>query len=288
MIIDCHYHYYSDEFQIPEKLKSMDEAGIDRIALIPSVSVDFPSDPEKPIMRFMRFLFGKRTLYPLLRKLMVTFNGDGINITGRHYPIYFHPNNEVVFAAAEKAPDRLYSYVFVNPDLQSQEELCTEIERYAKRKTFCGVKAHPFYHQYSTGKLEGVCEILDSIHKPLLIHMNFEAKDEILRLADRHPTVNFLLAHCAFPYYELLWPELRKRKNVYVDISSGCYVDGKTALLAVKSLGADHVLYGSDGPYGTRLPDGTFNMQAEYTWATRALPVNVLQAVCAENFLSLQ
>lgn len=59
MIIDCHYHYYSDEFQIPEKLKSMDEAGIDRIALIPSVSVDFPSDPEKPIMRFMRFYSGK-------------------------------------------------------------------------------------------------------------------------------------------------------------------------------------------------------------------------------------
>lgn len=75
-----------------------------------------------------------------------------------------------------------------------------------------------------------------------------------------------------------------KRKNVFVDISSGCYVDAKMARRAVAALGARHVLYGSDGPYGTQTEDKTFDMKAEYEFATRLLPARVLDAVRKDNF----
>lgn len=284
MIIDCHYHYFTGEFDTESKIHAMDAADIDKIALIAPICPIFKSEPMNPTMRLMRLLMGKRILYPLLKRMLCTFEGDGINILGEHVPIFFIPSNKPVFAAAGKAPDRFCAYVTVNPDRQSEEEMRREILRYADNETFCGVKAHPFYHQYDVAKLDAVCRILEPLRKPLLIHMPFDSKDHILALTDKYPKVNFLLAHCAFPYFDLIWPELKKRKNVYVDISSGPYVDAKIARRAVAALGAEHVLYGSDGPYGTQTKDNTFDMKAEYEFATRLLSAQVLDAVRKDNF----
>lgn len=287
MFIDCHYHYEPGAFDVPKLLEAMDASGVEKIALIPAVAGVFPSEPRKFIMRFMRFMFGKRAFFPLLRKMMCTFEGDGIRILGAHVPIYFLPNNDEVFAAAEEAPDRLFAYIAVNPDRQSPEEMRAEMERFMEKPAFCGVKVHPFYHQYDIRKLENICQILAPLHKPLLVHMDFNAYDGILELADRHPQVNFILAHCAFPYFDLIWPEIWKRKNLYVDISSGCYVDSRTARKATIALGPERILYGSDGPYGPAGSDGRFDMSGAYDWATKALPPDVRAAVSRENFLRL-
>ena len=287
MIIDCHYHYFPSEFDVEKKLLDMDAAGIDKIALIAPICPIFKSEPMSLPMRFMRLLMGKAAFYPLLKKLLCTFRGDGINILGEHVPIFFKPGNKAVFEAADTAPERLSAWVTVNPDRQSEEEMRREILEYADRETFCGVKAHPFYHQYDVAKLDAVCRILEPLRKPMLIHLPFDSKDAILALADRHPKVNFLLAHCAFPYFDLIWPDLKKRKNIYVDLSSGCYVDAKMARRAIDALGPYHVLYGSDGPYGTLKSDGSFDMQAEYEFATKQIRAEELRAIRKNNFVFL-
>lgn len=284
MIIDCHYHYFPSEFDVEKKLRDMDAAGIDKIALIAPICPIFKSEPMSLPMRFMRLLMGKAAVYPLLKKLLCTFRGDGIDILGEHVPIFFVPGNKAVFEAAAKAPDRLCAWVTVNPDRQSEEDLRREILQYSGQVNFCGVKVHPFYHQYDVAKLDVVCRILEALHKPLLIHLPFDSMDGLLALADKYTKVNFLLAHCAFPYFDLIWPELKKRKNIYVDISSGCYVDAKMARRAVEALGAYHVLYGSDGPYGSLSLDQTFDMKAEYEFATRLIPAEALRAVRKNNF----
>lgn len=146
MIIDCHYHYFPSEFDVEKKLRDMDAAGIDKIALIAPICPIFKSEPMSLPMRFMRKLMGKAAFYPLLKKLLCTFQGDGSNILGEHVPIFFLPENKAVFDAAAKAPERFCAWVTVNPARQSEEEMRQEIEGYAKEKTFCGVKVHPFYH----------------------------------------------------------------------------------------------------------------------------------------------
>lgn len=287
MLVDCHYHFFPKEFDVEKKLREMDKAGIDKIALIAPICPPFKSEPKSLPMRFMRLLMGKRACMPLLKKLLCTFEGNGIHILGEHVPIFFIPGNKAVFAAASKAPDRLYAYVTVNPDRQSVEEIRREILQYADRETFCGVKAHPFYHQYDVSKLDAVCQILAPLHKPLLIHLNFDSKDALLALADKYPQVNFLLAHCAFPYFDLIWPEIKKRRNIVVDISSSCYVDAKMAKKAVRFLGADRVLYGSDGPYGTPSSDGSFDMRYEYEFVTSLIHQEELPQIQGTNFLAL-
>ena len=287
MIIDCHYHYFPSEFNVEKKLREMDASGIDKIALIAPICPIFKSEPMSLPMRFMRRLMGKAAFYPLLKRLLCTFEGDGINILGDHVPIFFAPGNKAVFDAVAMAPDRLCAWVTVNPDRQSEEEMQREILQYADRETFCGVKVHPFYHQYDVAKLDAVCRILEPQRKPLLIHLPFDSEDAILTLADQYPKVNCLLAHCAFPYFDLIWPELKKRKNIYVDISSGCYVDAKMARRAIDALGPYHVLYGSDGPYGTPNSDGSFDMQAEYEFATKLIRAEELRAIRKNNYVFL-
>ncbi len=72
-----------------------------------------------------------------------------------------------------------------------------------------------------------------------------------------------------------------------MDISSGCYVDAKKARRAIDALGPYHVLYGSDGPYGTPQSDGSFDMQAEYEFATKLIRAEELRAVRKNNFMFL-
>ena len=287
MIIDCHYHYFPGEFAVEEKCREMDEAGIDQIALIAPVCPVFRSEPESLPMRFMRSLMGKKAFYPLLKKLLCTFEGSGIRILGEQIPIFFRPENAPVFEAAEKAPGRLLAWLTLNPGRQTEEEMRAELERWSGHEAFCGIKVHPFYHQYDLSLLEPVCRMLEPLGKPLLIHLNFDSREQILALADAFPRVNFLLAHCAFPYFDLIWPELKKRKNIYVDISSGCYVDAKTARRAIDALGPYHVLYGSDGPYGSQHPEGGFAMKREYDFATAQIRAEELRAVRKNNFVFL-
>lgn len=232
-------------------------------------------------------IMGKKVFYPIFRAAMCTFEGDGINILGKHYELFNLPGNKPVFDAAAKAPDRLCAYVLVNPKLQSEEEMRAEVEKYVGEETFCGIKVHPFYGQYEVSLLDPVCRILEPYGKPLLIHLPFDCKDDILALVDKYPKVNFILAHCAFPYFDMIWPELVGRKNVYVDISSGAYIDGRMAGRALKAFGPDRLLYGTDGPFGFLDSSGEFDMRAEYEFATKRIPADALDAVSGENFMKL-
>ena len=53
------------------------------------------------------------------------------------------------------------------------------------------------------------------------------------------------------------------------------------------TLGPYHVLYGSDGPYGTPKSDGSFDMQAEYEFATKLIRAEEFRAIRKNNFVFL-
>lgn len=163
----------------------------------------------------------------------------------------------------------------------------TQVEKYKDSPVFCGVKTHPFYHQYNAKKLKSICRILKPLNRPLLIYMGFRDRDPVLRLAKQYPSVNFILAHAAFPYFASMWPKMEPLPNLYVDISSASYVDAKIARRAVDALGPYHVMYGSDGPYGAHLKDGSFDMADAYEFAVQLLSEKEKSVVSSETFLSL-
>lgn len=287
MVTDCHYHYFAEEFDYDRKLSEMESCGIEKIALMAPIAAIFESEPEKPIMRFMRSLFGKKLFMPLFRKLLCTFKGSGIDIMGEEVPIYFTPDNTGVFEIADKHTDRLMAWVTLNPSNCSSEKVTAELKKWSQHEAFIGVKAHPFYHQYKASCLEPIFTALNEMEKPILIHMGFDDMPHILRLADKYLNVNVILAHCAFPFFDIMWPEIAKRKNIFVDISSSCYVDEKTVRRAVCVLGVEKLVYGSDGPYGPSNHSGSFDLKYQIGNAMSWLNTESQSSIGYTNFQKL-
>ncbi len=288
MLIDSHFHYLKEEFDRDQMIRTMDKEGIDKIALMAEILGPYDMNPHLLPMKMMRSIMGKRIFLPLLRASLSTFRPNGIRILGEDLPIYALPDNESVFEQVKAAPDRFYGYVFVNPGVQTKEEMKQEIDRYKNIPGFCGVKTHPFYHRYTAKVMEPLFQLMQEYKKPLLIHMSFSDRKWILKWIKKYPDVDVILAHCAFPYFNIIWPKLKKYPNVYVDISNSSYIDADMARKAVDVLGADHVLYGSDGPYGDRTEDGAPDLKAAYMYASNKLTSDELFYTDSNTFLTLQ
>ncbi len=91
--------------------------------------------------------------------------------------------------------------------------------------------------------------------------------DDLMRLSNRYPRVQWILAHCARSYSD--WPiekavaVLRTLPNVWYDTSSVCDSDAIQALL--EGVGVERVMYGSDN-----LPVGAFRgkyISFGFAWA---------------------
>jgi uncharacterized protein len=69
-----------------------------------------------------------------------------------------------------------------------------------------------------------------------------------------------------------MWSFGRKVGNLYVDLSSP-YIDEALARDAVRALGPDRCLYGTDAPYGFEGPDHAYDYGHIRGWVER-LPVS--------------
>lgn len=76
--------------------------------------------------------------------------------------------------------------------------------------------------------------------------------DDLLRLTEKYPNTQWILAHCARSYsawvIERAAKSLRGLPNVWYDTSSVCESDAIEALMA--GVGPERVMYGSDNPVG--------------------------------------
>jgi hypothetical protein len=68
---------------------------------------------------------------------------------------------------------------------------------------------------------------------------------ELAELARRHPSVSIICGHTGGSTWELGIPPIRRLKNVYADLGGSDPTAGFTEQ-AVRELGADRVIYGSD------------------------------------------
>ena len=59
MVIDCHFHLDDNSITIDELLQSMDEAGVNKTALMASLSAPF-SEPPSFLVSWFRFMLTHR------------------------------------------------------------------------------------------------------------------------------------------------------------------------------------------------------------------------------------
>lgn len=172
-------------------------------------------------------------------------------------PCDFTGSNE--FLARELAPDPgSAGLMLVHPGMSA-----AEVEAGVDRFGFLGFKPYRWYALSGDAVEGGVVDFMPehqievANRRGLIIMMHLARRDavadprnqdDLVRLSEAYPNVQWILAHCARSYSA--WPieraarRLRGLPNVWYDVSSVCESDAVDALYT--GVGADRVMYGSD------------------------------------------
>jgi uncharacterized protein len=286
MIIDCHYYLEERVYTVDRLLIEMQKSGIDKVALMGSIIGPF-AEPPQFVINMLQILLEHSLSRNLGKTFISNFTGRGdIKIMGRSYPIETDPDNEKVFNAVKKYPDKFLGWIFVNP--KGKKNQVAEFEKYKDAKGFIGVKAHPFWHHFAPVELAPVAEKLAATGKPLLIHAGFGEEGNFEALLKKVPNLNLILAHAGFPCYAETWKKIKSQKNIYLDLSQTTYTSEKMTLKAVGYFGADRLLFGTDGPFGFHGPDH----QYDYGFIKRRIEglfadVKVREKILGQNFANV-
>lgn len=168
--------------------------------------------------------------------------------------------NDEVLEACLAWPDRVYGWVYLSPahlDLSLKE-----LERCVAQGPMVAVKLW-VAQNCDTPEADAIVKRAGELKAPVLQHTwhkitgNLPGESntyDLVRLASRHPEVTFICGHTGGDW-ELGIRAIRTQKNIYADLAGGDPTAGYTEM-AVKELGADRVIYGSDIPgrsFGSQL-----------------------------------
>lgn len=163
--------------------------------------------------------------------------------------------NDVVIEAMKLYPDVIRGMCFVNPG--NGDASCDEIERCVKEHGMVGIK---MYHQYFIDdpvqyKIIEKCIELDI---PILVHAgklcyeplsqpHISNGQHFARIAARYPEAHIIMAHITGGGdWQWSLKAIANSPNVVTDIS-GSVCDAGAIEETVRYLGADRVLWGTDG-----------------------------------------
>lgn len=255
MIIDCHAHYEPRILDAEALLQIMDRCGVEKAALIPHLTDPPETVKSDFLMNVQRFMFSSNLLRPLGMAITATmYHSKGEwNVWYRKsgkavkkFTIVKNPDNEGVARLLSRYPDRFLGWIFLNPALPDCME---QLEKWRHTPGMIGVKVHPFWHFYDMRALADIAARSSELGLPMLVHLGHGPGGDYQWLTDNFPSLKIIIAHLGVPYYQEAWGMLKSKPNVFMDISSTYHVDPSLLRGAVKSLGAQRLLFGSDSPY---------------------------------------
>lgn len=285
MIIDCHAHFEPRMLDAERVIAKMDAAGVDRIAMIPTMNDPLPHTPEG-LLAAMRFLMSDARTRPLAEVVhRITYRGGNLHLSGETFRIYRQPDNDSVVGLVERYPERFLGWIFLNPSADAN--VLDTLEHYRSHKGMVGIKLHPHWHDYQTDVLWPLLRRAEDLRLPVLIHLGFRSRGDFRTICRAFPKLAVISAHAGFPFYKDLWAYRSECPNLYVDLSSP-YIDERLARDAVAAMGPERCLYGTDAPYGFHEEDGSYDYGAIARWVERfPIPSDKRDAIFGATFASL-
>ena len=158
----------------------------------------------------------------------------------------FKEGNKRVLEAVRKYPNRFIGLVAVNP--YYEDEAINELKKYVTLG-FKGIKLHPFYFSIPmTCELTyKVLSVAEQLKVPVMIH-SYDGGVEVSKIAHDFPNLTIVMYHMGGVKWKEGVDRVKKFDNVYVEVSSSI-ADVGMIEYAVKTLGSERVLFGSDMPY---------------------------------------
>jgi uncharacterized protein len=167
-------------------------------------------------------------------------------------PETIRKQNDEVLRAIEKFPQRAFGFVYLNP--KHVDVSLAELDRCVADGPMVGVKLWTA-QRASAPELDPLIKRAAELKAVILQHTWFKhggnpagesTPDDFAQLAERHRSVPLICGHTGGDW-ELGIRAIRGLPNVYADLAGSDPVAGFTEM-AVRELGAERVLYGSDAP----------------------------------------
>lgn len=271
MIIDAHAHLdLAEGISGGDYIRWMDASGVNKVVLLAGLNSYIPPTPDWQIS-IMRFMLST-PVQPLGKRIYESLvKGDYLKGGGKIIQIVQDPDNDSVSQVVSRYPERFMAFVVVNPKLKNAMEV---FERGIEEQGMVGVKCHAWWHRIDIpSELLPIARRCEKKGLPLLVHLgggrqtgNFEV------LLDKCPRLKLILAHVAIPHFQSRWKIIKEEKNCFVD-TSGSYLNASLVRTAVKALGPDKVIFGSDGPIPLRCRAGDYSYEPILRW-TRELRIS--------------
>ncbi len=162
--------------------------------------------------------------------------------------------NAFISKAMERAPDRIFGFIRVNPHLR--ENALNSIEDGVKNKGFRGIKLHPRNEAFPINSKElifPIAELASMLRVPILFHTGdpdtygFAQPALVGDLADHFPDVTMIVGHMGKRLYEDAILIARWFDNVVLETS---FHTPREIKRAVERVGPNRLIYGSDLPFG--------------------------------------
>jgi len=174
----------------------------------------------------------------------------GMNFSYDPSPEAMRQENDEVLRALRRFPDRAFGFVYLNP--RHTRASLDELNRCVRDGPMVGVKLWVAQH-CNEPSLDPIVERATELKAPVLQHAWWKitgnlpgesTPTDVAELAARHPRATIICAHTGGDWERGI-RAIRPHPRVYVELSGGDPTAGFTEM-AVREVGAERVLYGSD------------------------------------------
>ena len=171
--------------------------------------------------------------------------------TGASAPDYA-AGNELIAKSMEAYPERIHGFVRINP--QYRERAVQDLEYWIGERGLCGLKLSGLADGFAVNDKDLLGPIMEKVEElgvPVLMHAGGSwlcTPALIADLAMDFPQVNVIVAHMGkYGAHAEAIAFAKRVENLFL----GTAFFGSPGIIrrAVATVGADKVLYGSDGPY---------------------------------------
>jgi predicted TIM-barrel fold metal-dependent hydrolase len=183
-------------------------------------------------------------------------NIDAAHLPGTTRDLDEKTANQVTLEAVQKYPNLLRGLAWARPTDPNSSP--ANLEPFLRDHQFVGVKLHPEMNQFAADDslVDGYLSLCAKYNVPAVFHSGAAGSNsdpkKIYRVAARHPTVPVILYHMGFkgPHDEAIAvvKESRQQRDAQLYLETA-QAEPQAVLSAVKVLGAERVLFGTDASY---------------------------------------
>lgn len=206
----------------------------------PSLGNEFMTGDADVVVRRAKAANTRLTIVSPLTALLPRGGGDAI------------AGNEEAFRIVAQTPG-LLQYVVIDP---RQPETYRQAERMLQAPSCVGIKIHPEEHLYMIDEFGEPLFEFAAKHKAVVLSHSSEQKSlaaDLVNWSNRFPEMQLILAHIGCGWdgdfsHQVRGIQQSRHGNVYADTSSARSITPNLIEWAVKEVGAEKVLYGTDTP----------------------------------------